>query len=772
MQDYRRKAHTRERETRNRLTSALYLGRFREPRVAEVPRDEECLKKPLIIVESPTKARTIKKFLPPRYVVKASVGHVRDLPKSTLGVDLENDFAPRYLTIKGKGDVIKELKSAVKTATDVFLATDPDREGEAIAWHLAEVLKLEQPKRIELHEITKEAALRAIDEAHEIDMDRVNAQQARRILDRLVGYKISPLLWAKVRSGLSAGRVQSVAVKIIVDREREILAFVPREYWTIGALLNKRGSEQSFTAELLEIDGERADITNGGRADQVVADLLDAAYSVASVKQRETRRNAAAPFTTSTLQQEASRKLKFRVRKTMQTAQSLYEGVDLGSEGTQGLITYMRTDSNRISDSARDAAREFIDATYGAEFYGGARQFKLREGAQDAHEAIRPTAVTRTPESLAGILKRDELRLYQLIWERFVASQMAAAVYDQTSVDIAAKPVRGNAKYLFRATGSVLKFAGYTAVYEEGKDDSSDAAAPAAKSAKPGRVLLPALEQADALDKQSVDPKQHFTEPPPRFTEATLVKSLEENGIGRPSTYSSIVETIQARQYVEQLDRRFHPTEIGMAVNDLLAEHFKDIMDLAYTAKMESELDQVEEHHADWVGVLRQFYGPFALELEEAEKKLPKVELKDEPTDEICVNCGKPMVIKTGRFGRFISCSGYPECKTTKPILKDTGAKCPKDAGMVVERKSRRGRTFYGCANYPACDFVSWDRVVPEPCPTCGAYVTAKSKRGVVTFVCSNDKEHDMSALGGGPGGDTEDEIERDAERDIAPVEA
>jgi DNA topoisomerase-1 len=727
------------------------------------------LKKPLIIVESPTKARTIKKFLPPRYVVKASVGHVRDLPKSTLGVDVEHDFAPRYLTIKGKGDVIKELKSAVKSATDVFLATDPDREGEAIAWHLAEVLKLDQPKRIELHEITKEAALRAIEGAHEIDMDRVNAQQARRILDRLVGYKISPLLWAKVRSGLSAGRVQSVAVKLIVDREREILKFVPREYWTVTAVLNKHGSEYAFSADLLEIDGEKADITNGGRADQVVADLQDAVYSVSAVKQRETRRNAAAPFTTSTLQQEASRKLKFRVRKTMQAAQALYEGVDLGSEGTQGLITYMRTDSTRIADSARDAARAFIDETSGAEFYGGARQFKLREGAQDAHEAIRPTLVTRTPESLAGILKRDELRLYQLIWERFVASQMAAAVYDQTSVDIAAKPKRGNASYLFRATGSVLKFAGYTAVYEEGKDDAADSnVAAAAKAAKPARVLLPVLEKDDALDKRTVDPKQHFTEPPPRFTEATLVKSLEENGIGRPSTYSSIVETIQARQYVEQVDRRFHPTEIGMSVNDLLAEHFKDIMDLAYTAKMESELDQVEEHHMDWVEVLRQFYGPFAHELEEAEKKLPKIEVKDEPTDEICVNCGKPMVIKSGRFGRFISCTGYPECKTTKPILKDTGAKCPKDGGMVVERKSRRGRTFYGCANYPACDFVSWDRVVPEPCPVCGAYVTAKSKRGVLTLVCSKDKEHDVSALGGGPGSDTDTESERDPE----PVEA
>ncbi len=537
------------------------------------------MKKPLIIVESPTKARTIKKFLPPRYVVKASVGHVRDLPKSTLGVDVEHDFAPRYLTIKGKGDVIKELRSAAKSATEVFLATDPDREGEAIAWHLAELLKLENPKRIELHEITKDAALKALAEPHAIDMDRVNAQQARRILDRLVGYKISPLLWAKVRGGLSAGRVQSVAVKLIVDREREIERFVAREYWTIGAQLSKLDDALVFPAELSEIDGEKAEIDNGGRADQIVADLEGATFAVAAVKKRETRRNPAAPFTTSTLQQEASRKLRFRVRKAMQVAQSLYEGVDLGSEGTQGLITYMRTDSTRIADSAAEAAKAFIEETYGQSFHA-ARSHKVREGAQDAHEAIRPTDVRRTPASLSGILKRDELRLYQLIWERFVASQMAAAIYDQTSVDISATPLRGSVRYLFRSTGSVLKFAGFTAVYEEGKDDESPEPATASKNGKPVRIPLPALAAGDPLDKKSIDPKQHFTEPPPRFTEASLVKALEDNGIGRPSTYSSIVETIQARRYVEQLERRFHPTEIGIAVNDLLQEHFTSIMDL------------------------------------------------------------------------------------------------------------------------------------------------------------------------------------------------
>jgi DNA topoisomerase-1 len=705
------------------------------------------VKKPLIIVESPTKARTIKKFLPPRFAVKASIGHVRDLPKSTLGVDVENGFAPRYLTIKGKGEVIKDLRSAVKTATDVFLATDPDREGEAIAWHLAELLGLEHPKRIELHEITKAAALKAIAHPHDIDMDRVNAQQARRILDRLVGYKISPLLWAKVRGGLSAGRVQSVAVKLIVDREREIDAFIPREYWTILGQFTRGGETAPvFPAELSEVDGEKAEIDNGGRADQIVADLQDARFRVASVKQRETRRNPAAPFTTSTLQQEASRKLRLRVRKTMQLAQALYEGVDLGAEGTQGLITYMRTDSTRISDSARDAAKSYVESAFGPAFYGGTRTHKLREGAQDAHEAIRPTSIDRTPDSLVGFLKRDELRLYQLIWERFVASQMASAVYDQTTVDIEATPGRGTTRYTLRTTGSVMKFAGYTAVYEEGRDD--DVAERAGKNGRGARLILPPLTEGDVLDKRSIEAKQHFTEPPPRYTEATLVKALEENGIGRPSTYSSIVETIQARQYVTQNERRFYPTEIGIAVNDLLAEHFKEIMNLQYTAKMEAELDQVEEHKADWVEVLRRFYGPFKHDLEQAEKILPKLEIRDEPTDEICEKCGRPMVIKTGRFGRFISCTGYPECKTTKPILKETGAICPKCGGKVVERRSRRGRTFYGCANYPACDFVSWDRVVPEPCPICGAYVTAKSRRGVLTFECSADKSHDTSAIG------------------------
>ena len=705
--------------------------------------------KPLIIVESPTKAKTIKKFLPPRYVVKASVGHIRDLPKSTLGVDVDHDFAPKYLTIKGKGDIIKELKAAAKSASEVYLATDPDREGEAIAWHLAEILKLENPKRIELHEITKDAALAAIADPHTIDMPRVMAQQARRILDRLVGYKISPLLWAKVRGGLSAGRVQSVAVRLIVDREREIKAFIPREYWSITARLAKlqrNGSEPTaFAAELVQIDGVKAEVDNEKTATEIVAAVSGAPWSVTSIKERETRRNAAGPFTTSTLQQEASRKLKFRVRKTMQLAQALYEGVDLGgADGTQGLITYMRTDSTRISDSAQEGAREFITAQFGKEFVGVQKQFKMREGAQDAHEAIRPTSVFRTPDSVAGVLKRDELRLYRLIWERLVASQMAPAVFDQTTIDM----VIG--RYTFRTTGSVLKFAGFTRVYEEGRDDATGAPDETLGDGK--KPLLPKVSVDERLDLRGVDPKQHFTEPPPRFSEASLVRVLEENGIGRPSTYSSIVETIQARGYVEQIDRRFHPTDIGIQVNDLLAEHFKDVVDPGFTAQMERELDGVADNNVDWVGVLRTFYDKFALELTAAEEKLPKFEQRDEPTDEICVTCGKPMVIKTGRFGKFISCTGYPECKTTKPILKDTGAICPKDGGMVVERKSRKGRTFFGCANYPKCDFVSWDRVVPEPCPVCGDYVVVKMKRGgVATFECHTDKTHDTSKMAGAP---------------------
>ncbi|MGH7683512.1 MAG: type I DNA topoisomerase, partial [Vulcanimicrobiaceae bacterium] len=566
--------------------------------------------RPLIIVESPTKARTIKKFLPGRYAVKASVGHVRDLPKSTLGVDVDHGFTPKYLTIKGKGDIIKELRSAVRTASDVYLATDPDREGESIAWHLAELLKLPSPKRIELHEITKDATLAALKNPQPIDLSLVNAQQARRILDRLVGYKISPLLWAKLRSGLSAGRVQSVAVRLVVDREREIQGFIPKEYWSITAQLSPHGAESVFPADFHSRDGEKLEITNQTTADEIVAHVGSSPWRIGGIKQREQRRNPAPPFTTSTLQQEASRRLRIRVRRVMQLAQALYEGVDLGAEGTVGLITYMRTDSTRISDTARAQAQSFVESTYGRDYVGPYRAPKLREGAQDAHEAIRPTSIEHTPERMSQFLKRDELRLYTLIWERFVASQMAAAVYDQTTVDCEAKG--GGHTYVFRATGSVLKFAGFTAVYEESTDDQT-AAVKTTKDGKPAkaRVMLPVLSDSQALDLRGIDPKQHFTEPPPRFTEATLVRALEENGIGRPSTYSTIVETIQARGYVEQRERRFHPTDIGFAVNDLLVEHFPDIVDVNFTATMERRLDKVEESDGDWEPsrqLLEEFY--------------------------------------------------------------------------------------------------------------------------------------------------------------------
>jgi DNA topoisomerase-1 len=662
---------------------------------------------------------------------------VRDLPKSSLGVDVENDFTPRYLTIKGKGDVIKELRSAVKSATEVYLATDPDREGEAIAWHLAELLKLPDPKRIELHEITKAAALAALKDAHHIDMGRVNAQQARRILDRLVGYKISPLLWAKVRGGLSAGRVQSVAVKLIVDREREIGAFIPKEYWSVTALLARvaalaADSDVPFAAELVSHAGKKLELRTQAETDVALRALDGAAYRVGSIKKREVRRNAPAPFTTSTLQQEASRKLKMRVRRAMQVAQALYEGVDLGaSEGTVGLITYMRTDSTRISEPARDAAREFIVAEYGEAFHGG-RRYAVREGAQDAHEAIRPTSVLHTPERLASHLKREELRLYTLIWERFVASQMSQALFDQTVVDVTA------GEYGFRATGTIMRFPGFTRVYDEGKDE---------ESAGKGRIRLPELHENEDLDCRKLEPKQHFTEPPPRYTEAALVKALEENGIGRPSTYSTIVETIQARGYVTQQERRFMPTEIGTAVNDLLVEHFPKILNLAFTAQMEGDLDKVAVGDENWITLLRRFYGPFATELEEAEKKLPRLELRDEPTDEICPKCGRPMVIKTGRFGRFISCTGYPECKTAKPIVKETGVPCPKCGGAIVERRSKKGRTFYGCGNYPNCDFISWDPVALQRCPVCGSYVVSKTRRGgTVRLECAADRTHHVEA--------------------------
>ncbi len=705
------------------------------------------MSKSLIIVESPAKARTLKKFLGSRYQVLASVGHVRDLPKSRLGVDIEHDFTPSYVTIKGKGDVIKELRSAAKKATHIYLATDPDREGEAIAWHLAELLKLEQPKRIELHEITKHAAQEALKNPSPINIDRVNAQQARRILDRLVGYQISPLLWRKVRGGLSAGRVQSVAVKLIVDREREIAAFRKHEYWTVSATLWPHGHHDAlhtFVADLVSVGGKKANVpadvaaavgqksmyvTTSDDAHALAERLKTTKFSITGIKRSERRDFPRSPFTTSTLQQEASRRLKMRVRKTMQLAQGLYEGVDTG-EGTVGLITYMRTDSTRLSESAQSMARDYIIGRFGAEFHGG-RQYKVSETAQDAHEAIRPTDVNRTPESMAQYLDAAQLKVYRLIWERFVASQMSPAVYDQTTIDITAGDCA------FRATGSVLKFAGYTAIYEETRDEDTS-------EDEERRKQLPAVEEGQALDPRKVTPEQHETQPPPRFTEASLVKALEEKGIGRPSTYATIVETIQGRGYVRLMERRFVPQEIGFVVTDLLEKHFKEIVDANFTSEMERRLDRVEEAHDDWVSLLRTFYGPFAADLKLAEELFPKVELEEDETDEVCPTCGRPMKIKTGRFGKFLACSGYPECKTTRPIIKDSGVICPRDGGRILERRSKRGRVFYGCEKYPECTFVAWDTpIVGSACAVCGSFLVRKHGRAEGKIVCPVDGSHE-----------------------------
>jgi DNA topoisomerase I len=718
------------------------------------------LSKSLIIVESPAKARTLKKFLGSRYQILPSVGHVRDLPKSRLGVDVDQNFSPTYVTIKGKGAVIKDLRAAAKKAAHVFLATDPDREGEAIAWHLAEVLKLAEPRRIELHEITKSAVQEALKHAGNINMDRVDAQQARRILDRLVGYKISPVLWRKIQGGLSAGRVQSVAVKLIVDREREIEAFKPREYWTVSARLWPHGhhdAEHTFIADLVSVDGrklDKFDIATQAEAEKLEARLRKAKahFVVSSVKTREVRRNPAAPFTTSTMQQEASRKLKMRVRRTMQVAQGLYEGVDVGEEGTVGLITYMRTDSTRLSDFAMGQARDYILATYGEEYHNG-KQFKVSEEAQDAHEAIRPTDVNRTPENLKAYLDPTQLKLYRLIWERFVASQMSPAVYDQTTVEVEADGCG------LRATGTVLKFAGYTKIYEEAPDEDSS-------EEDERKKHLPPIEDGQTLDLRALMKAQHWTEPPPRYTEASLVKTLEEKGVGRPSTYAAIVDTIQ-RHYTRLEQRRFVPQEIGLIVNDILVKFFPDIFNETFTSEMERRLDRVEEKKDDWISLLRDFYTPFAKDLATLEAQFPKVEIEEEEINETCPACGRPMKIKNGRFGKFIACTGYPECKTTKPIVKDSGVICPRDGGRILERKSKKGRIFYGCEKYPACDFVAWDPpIVGSACKECGAFLVRKWGRGKI--VCSADSHHEHgyeapetpTTNGAAPGYYSESEVE------------
>lgn len=678
----------------------------------------------LVIVESPAKAKTIGKYLGSKYVVKASMGHVRDLPKSQMGVDVGNHFEPKYITIRGKGDILKGLKDAAKKATKVYLAADPDREGEAIAWHLATYLGLDisKPLRVVFNEITKEAIKDAFKHPRHINMDLVHAQQARRILDRLVGYNISPILWKKVRKGLSAGRVQSVTVKMINDREKEIQQFNPEEYWTITSTLESKS--KPFEARFYGYANEKVELSSEENVQEVLRKIKKDEYRVVKVQKKERKRHPAPAFITSSLQQEAARKLNFRTAKTMMIAQQLYEGIDLGKEGTVGLITYMRTDSTRVSQTAQDEAKEFITNQYGQEFaVKEARQAPKKENAQDAHEAVRPTSVMRTPDEMKEHLSRDQMRLYRLIWERFLASQMASAVLDTMSVDI------DNNGVMFRASGSKVQFAGFMKVYIEGNDDGSNE----------DDKLLPPIEEGQILSEQAIEPKQHFTQPPPRYTEARLVKTLEENGIGRPSTYAPTLETIQKRGYVALEEKRFIPTELGQIVITMIEEFFPEILDVEFTSGMEGGLDKVEDGIADWVKVLDSFYQGFAERVKVAEEEMKEVELKDEVSDEVCELCGKHLVYKLGRFGKFLACSGFPDCRNTKPIVKHIGVKCPScENGEVVERKSKKNRIFYGCTNYPECEFLSWDKPIARPCPKCNEMlVEKKRKKQGVNIVCT-----------------------------------
>ncbi|WP_078060470.1 type I DNA topoisomerase [Desulfotomaculum copahuensis] len=671
----------------------------------------------LVIVESPAKAKSIGKFLGKKYTVKASMGHVRDLPRSQFGVDVESNFQPKYITIRGKGEIIKELKSAVKKADRVLLASDPDREGEAIAWHLQNVLNISEnePCRIEFNEITKNAIQSAVQSPRAIDRNRVSAQQARRILDRLVGYNLSPLLWRKVKKGLSAGRVQSVAVRLICDREEEINAFVPEEYWTLAGVFARRQDGQCFEAKLHKIGGQKAEIPDQERMEEILRDLRDVSYRVVKITRREKSRQPAPPFITSSLQQEAYRKLNFTARKTMLVAQQLYEGLDLGKQGHTGLVTYIRTDSTRVSAQAVETVRSFIGGRFGPSYVPEKpRQTAARGRAQDAHEAIRPTDVNREPETVKQFLSADQYKLYRLIWSRFVASQMSAAVFDTTSVDIS------GGRYIFRATGSVLKFPGYLRVYEESRDDAE----------QEGENIPPGLAEGEELTVRSLTPGQHFTQPPPRYTDATLVKALEEKGIGRPSTYAPIVETILKRGYVAREKKQLVPTELGMVVVDLLKKYFPDIIDVEFTAGMESGLDRVEEGELDWVQLLELFYPPFKATLERAEEEIGQMNVADEVTDEVCEYCGRNMVIKMGRYGKFLACPGFPECRNTRPLLEPTGVSCPRCTGELVLRRSKKGRKFYGCSRYPDCDFVVWDEPLKEKCPHCGGLMVQKAGRG------------------------------------------
>lgn len=679
------------------------------------------MSKTLVIVESPAKARTLGKLLGRKYDVRASMGHVRDLPKSQFGVNVDEGFTPKYITIRGKGEAIRALRAASKKADRILLASDPDREGEAIAWHLQHLLKMDdgEPNRIEFNEITKQAVVNAVKNPRRIDPDRVNAQQARRILDRLVGYNLSPLLWRKVRKGLSAGRVQSVAVHIICEREKEIEAFVPEEYWSLTVTMANTAGEK-FKAKLHRKGRDKITVRTEEEMKAVIAALNKAEYRVTDIVRREMTKNPFPPFTTSTLQQDASRKLNFTTRRTMRIAQQLYEGLDLGKEGTTGLVTYMRTDSVRVSSMAQDEARRYARETFGDAYVPERKRFyKARGKVQDAHEAIRPTSVFRTPRSVRRFLNDEQYKLYELIWARFTASQMASAVYDQTRVDITA------ADYVFRATGSVLRFPGFLKVYMDDRDKEKEA-----------EKRLPHLEEGAVIKAVRRLPKQHFTQPPPRFTEATLVRTLEELGIGRPSTYAPVVDTIQRRGYVVRRGRNLCPTELGMVVLDLLKEFFPDVINVEFTAELEEKLDGVEEGRVDWVAVLEEFYGPFRKEVARAEEEISRLKLEEEVTDEICEHCGRNMVIKMGRYGKFLACPGFPECRNARPILEETGHDCPKCGGRIVIRRTRKGRVFYGCSGYPKCDFTSWDPPTDQKCPRCGTFLVERTAKKSKTIYC------------------------------------
>ncbi len=680
----------------------------------------------LVIVESPAKARTIGKFLGRGYKVEASQGHVRDLPKSQIGVDIEKGFEPRYITIRGRGEILDRIRKEAKGASKVILATDPDREGEAISWHLSKVLNIAEGDvcRVEFHEITGKEVKSAIKKPRPIDMNLVNAQQARRVLDRLVGYKISPLLWAKVRKGLSAGRVQSVATGIICDREREIESFVPEEYWNLSAEFETEGLK--FSAKFYGEGDQKTDVRSQTEAEALMRRMKAAAFSIGEVKRGERRKHPAAPFTTSNLQQEASRKLGFTTQKTMQIAQQLYEGVDIEGDGTQGLVTYIRTDSTRISTEAIEAVREVIRASYPPEYLPEEpNEYKSRKSAQDAHEAIRPTDTKYRPEAIKASLTRDQLRLYKLIYNRFVASQMTPAVYETLSADVV-----GDGLHL-RFSGQKKRFAGFTAVYEEVLDDAL---------AEEDENSMPEFREGAGSKLLNVSGDQRFTQPPPRFTEASLVRALEEKGIGRPSTYSPTITTIMARGYIARENKRLVPTELGQVVNDLMQKNFPDIVNVQFTAGMEEQLDEVEEGDADWHGIIADFYGPFAKALAEAEATIEKVSVEDKVSDIPCEKCGAMMVYKMGRYGKFLACPNFPNCRHTMALLTDIGVPCPSCGGRLLERISKKGRKFYGCENYPTCEFVSWDLPVNDKCPACGSRMVQKrGRKGEIFHVCVSE---------------------------------